>query len=173
MKGESMNQPSALGTEKARELLQSYGAVHGVVDPPIPVNALAKWMGFQVVLLFSVGDEFSGLVSTKQKLIGINGNHHIHRQRFSLGHELAHILLKHPPESHCTAREIRLWNTEADFCASELLIPTDILRAYLRRSRNPARLARVFQVSEEAMKVKMGLPPLSSSSESSFVFQKV
>lgn len=122
---------------------------------PIPVEDLALWLGFQVVRLYSAPDEFSALVSTKEKLIGVNGRHHRHRQRFSLCHELAHILLKHPPESRCTSKEIALYNVEADECAAELLIPKEFLLHQYALTQNVAELARTFDVSEEAMSRKI------------------
>jgi Zn-dependent peptidase ImmA (M78 family) len=102
-----------------------------------------------------VGEEFSGMVSVRQKLIGVNGRHHRHRRRFTIGHELAHILLKHPPESHCTAKEIALYNSEADACAAELLMPANLLSRWLPITRSISNLAYTFDVSEEAMKVRL------------------
>lgn len=119
--------------------------------PPVPIDAIANWLGFQIILLSSVDDACSALVSTRDKLIGINGRHHRRRQRFSLGHELGHILLKHPPEARCTSKEIALYNIEADECAAELLIPQDLLARSLSKIRNIITLARIFDVSEEAM----------------------
>lgn len=146
---------SRLCVEAARETLLQYSKGRGPVKPPIRIESIAESLGFQVILLYSVGEEFSGLVSTRQKLIGVNGKHHRHRRRFTIGHELAHIILKHPPESHCTAKEIVLYNSEADACAAELLMPTDVLSRWLPLTQNVANLAYTFDVSEEAMKVKI------------------
>jgi len=88
-------------------------------------------------------------------LIGINAKHHRHRQRFSLGHEIGHILLKHPPERRCNRKQIADFNAEADLFASEMLMPHLLLQTWLKKIRNPAALARVFDVSEEAMSVKL------------------
>ena len=135
----------------ARDTITVFEAHRGVLKPPVPVEELAGWLGFQVVTLFSVPDEFSALVSTREKLIGINGKHHRHRQRFSLCHELAHVLLKHPPEARCTGKEIALFNFEADECGAELLVPRSLLSHWLGITRNPNELARVFDVSVEAL----------------------
>ena len=123
--------------------------------PPIPVSRLAVSLGYQVVPLQAIDDACSAIVSIKEKLIGINAKHHRHRQRFSLGHEIAHILLKHPPESRCTGREIALFNLEADICGAEILMPESLLKQQLGKTQNPAQLAREFDVSEEAMKMKL------------------
>ena len=123
--------------------------------PPIAIDVLASSLGYQVVLLYSVDDACSAIVSTRDKLIGINGKHHRHRQRFSLGHEMAHIILKHPPESRCSRAEIELYNAEADECAAELLMPQTLIHKWLVRTRKTADLASIFDVSEEAMTVRL------------------
>ena len=135
----------------AQHTLADFQNDGGSLEAPIPIEQLVQWLGFQVIPLSTVDDEFSALVSVKDKLIGLNANHHIHRKRFSIGHELGHILLKHPPESRCATYEIRLYNAEADFCASELLIPKTILGEWLGKTKNPVELARIFNVSVEAM----------------------
>jgi Zn-dependent peptidase ImmA (M78 family) len=124
---------------------------------PVDVEQLATALGFQVVRIHSVTDEFSGLVSPKHKLIGVNGNHHVHRQRFTVAHEIGHIVLNHPPESHCTQNQIDEYNREADVCASELLIPTQLIAPHLLESRmtSVSTLSKLFDVSEEAMSMKI------------------
>lgn len=151
----TLEKRSQLCIGSAREALAQYAKGCNALKPPVRIESLAEWMGFQVVLLYTVGEEFSGLVSTKQKLLGVNGRHHRHRRRFTIGHELAHILLKHPPESHCTPKEIALYNTEADECAAELLMPASLLMQWLPITRSVSNLAYAFDVSEEAMKVKV------------------
>ena len=149
---------SQLCTRVAQETLAQYAKGRRALKLPIRIEAVAEWMGFQVILLYTVAEEFSGLVSTKQKLIGINGRHHRHRRRFTIGHELAHILLKHPPESHCTAKEIALYNSEADACAAELLMPASLLSRWFPMTKNVSNLAFAFDVSEEAMKLMLRRP---------------
>lgn len=146
---------SSLCSAAARDLLQRYADANGRLRVPVRVDAIAGWLGYQVVLLYSVGEEFSGLVSIRQRLIGVNGRHQRRRRRFSVAHELAHILLKHPPESHCTAREITVYNAEADQCAGEILVPGQLLLPMVSTSWKLSALARTFDVSEEAMAVRL------------------
>jgi Zn-dependent peptidase ImmA (M78 family) len=145
----------------AANLLSRFAAEKGPIVPPVRVTEIAAWLGFQIVYLSLVDDEFSALVSTREKLIGINGRHHRRRQRFSLCHELAHILLNHPPETRCGRGEIALYNAEADECAAEILMPTGLLTGWLAKTRNPIELARIFDVSEEALVRKLRAAGLS------------
>lgn len=139
----------------ARETIGAFESSRGTIHPPVPVEELAGWLGFQIVYLTLVPDEFSAILSSKDRLIGINGRHHRHRRRFSLCHELAHILLNHPPESLCSARHIALYNAEADECAAELLMPSRLLREDSHRTQSLSDLARLFDVSEEALTRKL------------------
>jgi Zn-dependent peptidase ImmA (M78 family) len=141
-------------TEIATEVLKEYSRGRSLT-PPINIELVAAALGFQVISLYAVGDEFSGMVSTRQKLIGVNGRHHHHRRRFTIAHELAHILLNHPPESSCTSRQIALYNTEADACAAELLMPTAIFGQRRFAAKSLANLAYDFDVSEEAIRVRL------------------
>lgn len=130
--------------------------------PPVDVEQIARSLGFQIVRIQSVGDELSGLVTLKHKLVGVNGNHHRRRQRFTIAHELGHIALGHPPESRCSIREIACFNREADTFASELLIPTYFLLRYTKsRPYSLLSLARLFDVSEEAMRLRLNLEEVS------------
>jgi Zn-dependent peptidase ImmA (M78 family) len=125
------------------------------VSIPVPVDEIAEWLGFRIVLLTTVPDDFSGLVSLEDRLIGVNRNHHNHRRRFSIAHEIAHVLLGHPAEGISFRKEIRLYDQEADICASELLIPGTILLPVLERTRNIRVLASTFLVSPEAMERRL------------------
>jgi Zn-dependent peptidase ImmA (M78 family) len=155
MTGKNPEKRKHLCVAKAEEVLAEYSKRGAPLKAPVRIEDVAAWLGFQVIPLYSVGEEFSGLVSTRQKLIGINGKHHRHRRRFTIGHELAHILMKHPPESHCTPKEIALYNSEADECAAELLMPSSLLSEWLPITKNTGNLARAFDVSEEAMSVRL------------------
>ncbi len=150
-----MSPPSLSGTsaDAAQALLSTFAPDP---HPPIDVERLATLLGFQIVEIQSAGDELSGLVSPRHKIIGVNANHHPRRQRFTLAHELGHIILNHPPEGRCSAREIALFNREADAFASELLVPTQLLRQLAgTRTYSPSVLSRLFDVSEEAMILRL------------------
>jgi len=144
-----------LASEVAAAALARWCREGGSCTPPVPVEQIIEAMGFLVVRLFDVPDEIAGLVSVKERLIGVNARHHPHRQRFTLGHELGHILLGHPPEGRCSPDRVAAFNREADRCASELLMPEHLLRPLLPDICNPSHLARIFDVSPEAIAVRL------------------
>jgi Zn-dependent peptidase ImmA (M78 family) len=140
---------------KAQQALAAFAGGHAMLAAPIPIELLATELGYQVIPLNTVDGELSGLVSVQQKLIGVNSRHHRHRQRFTVAHELAHILMSHPPESRSSASDTKLFNVEADECAAELLMPQNLLLPLLAKTRATSVLARIFDVSEEAITLKL------------------
>lgn len=152
---DSSPDPEDRGTAVAREALAWYMKIRKTIRIPVPIEDLAMLLGYRIILLTTVPEEFSGLISTKEKLIGINRNHHLHRRRFSIGHEIGHLLLNHPPEIECSAQQIVSKNREADACASELLMPEELLLRMTLRFHRPDHLALAFEVSPEAMRRRL------------------
>lgn len=76
------------------------------------------------------------------------------RMRFTLAHELGHILLKHHQEE--------LWeDKEADYFASQLLAPRPVFNVLAVRgfdTSNPELIAMVFRLSKAAAKIAARTP---------------
>jgi Zn-dependent peptidase ImmA (M78 family) len=75
---------------RAEELLARYQ----IKSAPVPVEKIAKGEGAQV--RFSPLDtELSGMVFIKDgvPIIGVNSLHHPNRQRFTIAHELGHLIM--------------------------------------------------------------------------------
>jgi len=82
--------PNETLEERAQTLLDDLG----LGNIPVPVNKLAKYLGAQ--LHYSpLDNELCGMVYVKDgiPIIGINALHHPNRQRFSIAHEIAHLVL--------------------------------------------------------------------------------
>jgi len=126
---------------KARNILAKYG----VKAAPIPVERIARALGIRVQYA-PFDDELSGMAFIKDgtPMIGINSLHSSTRQRFTLAHEIAHIVLhKSKIESavHVDKGILRrdavsatgedILEVEANNFAAELLMPGQILEAVL------------------------------------------
>lgn len=87
------SKPSAEYAARVTEIVNSFG----VRMPPVPVDKIARGLGAQ--LRFSpLDEELSGMIyiSDGTPIIGINSLHHPNRQRFSIAHEIGHLVLHRP-----------------------------------------------------------------------------
>ena len=153
---------------------------HNVQDPPVPVQEIAKLERIHVIETSIAGDVSGALVrSDGAAVIIVNKDHHSNRQRYTVGHELAHHFLNHEGE-----REHLDWQftvlrrdgkssegtdaneIEANFFAANLLMPKSFLRrdvAQLARFNGEAaldetdirKLARRYDVSPLAMSYRL------------------
>jgi len=159
----------------ARELLEG----QGVTAAPVPVERIAKKLDAQ--LRFSpLDDELSGMVYVKDgtPIIGVNALHHPNRQRFTLAHEVGHLVL-HRPEitkqihvdkgfpmlmrDAASAAGVDEMEIEANFFAAELLMPEDFLARSLQGQSFDiddegavSALAKEYKVSVAAMRFRLG-----------------
>lgn len=121
---------------------------HAVVSAPVPVEKIANSLGVEI-RLESADDDLSGfLYRDRQRnlsLIGVNADHHPHRQKFTTAHELAHFLL-HDFDSVHVDRQFKVWlrgdkaskgtdveEKEANLFAAEILMPSRFLDRDVRR----------------------------------------
>jgi Zn-dependent peptidase ImmA (M78 family) len=143
---------------------------------PVAVEAIASKLGATIV--FEAMDRgVSGLlVRDKESLvIGVNATHPPVRQRFSIAHEIGHLVLHRgrPMVIDHVRLNLRDENSsaatdyeeiQANAFAAELLMPKDLVLKELRNidpSRNGseanlvADLAQAFDVSEQAMEYRL------------------
>lgn len=160
-------------TEQAAERLLVECKVKRV---PIPVDKIAKHLGAKITYEPFDGDDcMSGvLIREKEKVvIGINSSHGVTRQRFTIAHEIGHLVLKHKGDIFVdkTVRSYRDSKSslaidkneiEANGFAAALLMPRGFLMEELdkipanKRGMNIAEhLASVFEVSSQAMEYRL------------------
>ncbi|SRR5260221_9295161 len=157
----------------------------GFEKAPIPVEKIAKYIG--AVIRFSpLDDEISGMVYIKDgnPIIGVNSIHHPHRQRFTIAHEIAHLVLHRDLVSNhvhvdkqfavlmrgkSASMGTDIVEIEANKFAAELLMPTNLVTSALGGRTFDVdddlllqKLASQFGVSKQAMghRVNALLEPL-------------
>jgi len=140
----------------ARNLLERFKQTTGTkIEYEVPVIDIAKYLGFHIENLDSMADHHSAIIYPDDMLIGLNKSHHPHRQRFSLGHELGHFLLKHPPEFELPTEEARICNRESDEFSGELLVPLESLKRSLNHTKSISDLAHLFNVSQDVITIRL------------------
>ncbi len=151
----------------------------GIMAAPVPVERIAK--GLEAQLRFSpLDDELSGMVYVKDgtPIIGVNALHHPNRQRFTLAHEVGHLVL-HRAEitkqihvdkgfpmlmrDSVSSAGIDEMEIEANFFAAELLMPEEFLARSLQGQSFDiddegavSALAKEYKVSTAAMRFRLG-----------------
>lgn len=151
----------------------------GVISAPTPVERIAKSLGAQI--RFSpLDDELSGMIYIKDDvpIIGVNALHHPNRQRFTIGHEIGHLVMhrhqlsnvvhvdKQFPialmrdQSSSTGTE--LMEIQANKFAAALLMPAEIFKKELSSlsydidDYGPLdALAKRFKVSRSAIEFRI------------------
>lgn len=148
----------------AQELLSAMRAT----APPIDAERAAELCGARVVRHRFSSDALSGFLVALEDgaMIAVNHSHHPVRQRFTLAHELGHLVMGHFADYHLDLassvdsgeppgydwRHERLANT----FAANLLMPAGLVRAdYLSDNFTPERLATRYRVSREAMGIRL------------------
>ncbi len=145
-----------LARNQARSLLERYQKTTGTkIDYEVPIIDIANNLGFYIELLDSLPDHHSAIIYPDDMLIGLNKRHHPHRQRFSLGHELGHYLLKHKPEFELPPEEAKICNNEANEFSGELLVPLESLKRALNHTKIISELAHIFNVSQDALTIRI------------------
>lgn len=161
--------------KEAQHLLKSAGVVH----PPVPVEKLAERLKAKLSFEpFEGHDEISGILYRDERrvVIGINSSHAKTRQRFSIAHEIGHLLL-HDGDLFVD-KTVRLnfrskksslaedtQEIEANQFAAELLMPREMIEREIKKRADKRKsvsedvlaveLASVFEVSKQAMEYRL------------------
>lgn len=145
-----------------------------IVRAPVPVDKVARHIG-AVIKLSPLDEEISGMVFIKEgvPVIGVNSLHHPNRKRFTIAHEIGHLVLHRdailahvhvdtrypiPMRDSRASHGIDPKEFEANQFAAELLMPLHLIREHLQDDvfdledeKSIHALAALFKVSKQAM----------------------
>lgn len=132
---------------------------------PVDVRALAADLGIPVKMDRSLG-EAAGMicrdVSRSGFSISINPNDPRRRQRFTLAHEIAHYLLHADIIGDGIVDDAMFRSKMSDFherqanrVAADILLPKKAVKEAFRQVKGIAPLAEMFDVSTDAMKIRL------------------
>jgi Zn-dependent peptidase ImmA (M78 family) len=162
----------------AEQLLQD----NKIDRPPVPVDQLARSLRLQIV--HEDADEaLSGFLLRESgnvaAIVGVNGSHHEHRQRFTIAHEIGHFLLHAGERLHVdhtdrmfriskrdeeSSRGTSIEEREANLFAAELLMPAkQLLRDWREKGDlqlfgdedRLKRLVTAYKVSSQALAFRL------------------
>jgi len=147
-----------------------------IIEPPIPIKDIAISCGARV-LPYELGDEVSGILvyDNNKGIIGYNSSNHRVRQRFTIAHELGHLLyhvrdnskelfvdkdfiIKFRSDKEYTVKETNQ-ERQANAFAASVLMPRDFILSEIKKEKykglNETKLieefAKLFDVSVPAM----------------------
>lgn len=157
--------------KQARQLLR--GA--GIEGPPVDVEQVAKHLGIRVEFS-DLGNDCSGILvrETDRAVIGVNWEHHLNRQRFTIAHEIAHFDLHEGTTYVDNSYRVNFRDLEsgsgtkaeevdANGFAAALLMPEAWVREEFKErgfeltddGRDLEALAKAFGVSAQAMMFRL------------------
>lgn len=137
---------------------------------PVKLSSLARELGLRVVAS-TLAPGISGEIRPIDGCFVISVNRHdsARRQRFTVAHEIAHFLLHRDQIGSGIADDVLYRSSlsdareaEANRLAADILVPRHALnreleaRKHLSREDQISELAALFDVSEVAMKIRLG-----------------
>jgi Zn-dependent peptidase ImmA (M78 family) len=159
--------------QRVDEIMDQFGGV----TIPVDVEAVSK--AFNATIAYEVfQDDLSGVLvkaTGKAPLIGINARHAKTRQRFTIAHELGHLVMEHQGEIFVdqsvmrrdgkSSQAVDPYEIEANQFAAELLMPqANVVAAFMEKNRESQQgdtakviveLAKDFGVSNMAMEFRL------------------
>lgn len=150
---------------RAKEILLQ----HGLYAIPVDPVDLASKLGITVHNAKFADDSLAGLIAKhgEHSQILVEQSDPPYRKRFSIAHELGHHFMHLPDGGQIVDKRVDMfrekqptaaaWSEqrrreiEANWFAAALLMPEELVREYWAENPRVMVLARIFNVSEEAM----------------------
>jgi len=155
--------------KRCTEILQQ----HGLFSLPIDPVKLANKEGIKVHNAAFSDDSISGMVARRGRSITmlVNQSDPPYRKRFSIAHELGHHFLHLAEDGEIVTKKIDLFrvyikpedeedeqkrrDVEANQFAGALLMPESLVKEIYKKTESLTEMAQLFNVSEEAMGIRL------------------
>jgi Zn-dependent peptidase ImmA (M78 family) len=162
--------------KRAQRAAQKLLLKHNVSEPPVDVQKLAEELG-ATVQLERLDSNVSAILLRSpdgRATIGVNAEHHPNRRRFSIAHEIGHLLLHDDSpgvfvdeymvhfRADASSRQTDPKEIEANYFAGALLMPEHTLIDDVRARQIDAlddgalrTLAERYSVSQQALTIRL------------------
>lgn len=133
---------------------------------PVDLISIAKKQGYDVYNISTDEPNVSGLVDYNKKVIGVCKTDSDLRKRFTIGHEIGHIVLDHQEQGMHVDRRTHITSekeSQANYFSGALLMPKNyFIKAYTTLGGDLAAVAKIFDVSEAAAAVRASILGLTN-----------
>lgn len=125
--------------------------------PPVNIEMLITDVYGFTLRKLELPENVSGRADLASKEIIVNTRNNFVHQRFTMAHELGHIVLNHETRRWSELDDANQSNPdkpmeeEANAFAAGLLIPSFLLKPLAMANKNPKEASILFQVSEHSM----------------------
>lgn len=135
-------------------------------DVPVNLEALVSDLGLGLKTEPML-DDISGMLSRDPRYpsgfcITVNLNDPPRRQRFTIAHEIAHYVLHRDligdgliDNAMYRSKLSDEFERQADSLAAKILLPAEAVREAFRTTKSYAGLARLFEVSDAALRIRL------------------
>jgi len=143
----------------AQKLIKSAGITAAPVSLQKIIEHLQKTYALDVRRI-EAGEKVSGLlvvckeVDGEYATIGFNGAHPWYRRRFTIAHEIGHLIFGHGCHKSSSGDDVHN-EKEADTFAGELLVPTAFIKKDFAKIPNLQELSKLYRVSDQALTIKL------------------
>lgn len=140
---------------------------------PVHLMPLAEELGIKIYETHSWDDNISGMIKKSPEYGGesgyacfVNAKHSSTRKRFTIAHEMAHFILHKEligdgisDDALFRSRLSNSIEAQANRLAAEILMPWKLIKQAIQEGKeNIPDLAKLFDVSESAMSVRLKIP---------------
>lgn len=142
-------------------------------EAPVKIVAIAEELGIRVWELHDLPEGYSGKIwkdpvngGSSGYSIGVRASEASVRKRFTVAHEIAHFILHRDRLDGCLIEDILYRSglssreeTQANQMAADILMPFPLIRKLVDQgAKSLEQLAAKLQVSQQALKIRLGLP---------------